>query len=434
MNPLIHGPDGVGIRTITVREYENSEPVPLADEAAAVLAKVPSDRVDLRPTGRPGMYTIRATSWVGVARAPGLTIRIVPKVNDLRTVLTMFAAGSGIVDWGSDHVGYESSDLVDGVGELLLREIHSATRRGLVHGYRDTEQRLTTIRGRLDVQQLATRPWDVWPAPCRYDEFTADITENRVLLAAVREVRRWPLPPHMRRQASDLVARLADVSNETAPLMAAKGIRLSPVNEHYRAALGLSRLVLEGAGLAEGSGGVVAHTFLVDMNALFEAWIGHELTTRLWPGIEVAEQRATPLSRTRAVTMWPDLTFLRRGRVVGVADVKYKLTGSGLARTADYYQLLSYVTALGLDNGMLIYCRADGSPERSIDVVGGGQRLHTYPIDLGGSPVQLARSLDALAAAIGAMLAQQRRGIPHPRLAADGGVPSRGGDGWLGRM
>ena len=69
-----------------------------------------------------------------------------------------------------------------------------------------------------------------------------------------------------------------------------------------------------------------------------------------------------------------------------MADVKYKLTGGGLARTEDYYQLLAYTTAMRLPQGLLIYCRADDAPERVITVVGGGQRLHTHPVDLGGDP------------------------------------------------
>ena len=84
--------------------------------------------------------------------------------------------------------------------------------------------------------------------------------------------------------------------------------------------------------------------------------------------------------------MAPDLVFQRDGKPVFVADVKYKLTGSGLARTDDYYQLLAYTTAMGLGAGLLIYCRADEAPERVITVVRGGQRLHTRPVDLSGTP------------------------------------------------
>ena len=48
--------------------------------------------------------------------------------------------------------------------------------------------------------------------------------------------------------------------------------------------------MLEGSGLTQVTGGVSALSFLVDMNKLFEKWIGDELTIRLWPALEVSEQ------------------------------------------------------------------------------------------------------------------------------------------------
>lgn len=69
------------------------------------------------------------------------------------------------------------------------------------------------------------------------------------------------------------------------------------------------------------------------MNRLFEKWIGDELSSRLWPALEVVEQRNVPLSVTPRVTMTPDLMFRRGTEIVFVADVKYKLTGGGLGGT-----------------------------------------------------------------------------------------------------
>ncbi len=46
-----------------------------------------------------------------------------------------------------------------------------------------------------------------------------------------------------------------------------------------------------------------------------------------------------------------------------VGDVTYKLSPSGQARSADYFQLLSYCTVLGLREGVLIYAQVDdGDP------------------------------------------------------------------------
>lgn len=383
-------------RDVTVPEYGTSAPLALDEQDLALLETVPSSRLAVRPTVTPGHFVLQATSWVGAVALPGRTIRIRPKVDDLGTVLMMFTASAGLVDWRPRAAGYAEADLVEGVAELVLRTVEGATRRGLVHGYRSTEERLPVLRGRLDVQQLAARPWDVWPVPCRYDDFTADVAENRVLLATVRLLARLTRQPGNRRAAGELLQRLDGVAEPALPLMELDLVRHTPVNEHYAAALALSRLVLEGFGLTHEAGGHQAVTFLVDMNTLYERWIGAELTERLWPALEVAEQERTLLSFKPSVAMAPDLVIRRDGRDVLVADVKYKLS-SGLGRHEDYYQLLAYTTALRLPEGVLIYCRADDKPARVITVIGGGQRLHCHPVDLSGPWSSVSAALDTLA-------------------------------------
>lgn len=398
MSPL---PDPRDSRRVALREFETSaSPVFLEPSEVALLRNLPPGRLDLSPSETPGAFFVRASSWVGAVVLPRVTFQILPKVDDLRTVLTMFTSGSGLVDWSVDPTAYRRGDLVEGVAELALRVVNGATRRGLVHGYRPAEERVPVIRGRLDVQRLAAHPWDRWPTPCRFDDFTADVSENRVLLAAVRRIARWPVGPVLRRMAGSLLQRLSGVSESPAALTEYDLIRRTPLNEHYQPALAVARLVLEGFGVTEAPGGLSAPSFLVDMNKLFERWIGDELTGRLWPALDVVQQSNVPFSLSPRVTMTPDLVLLRGGKVVFVADVKYKLTGGGLARMDDYYQLLAYTTAMSLPRGLLIYCRADAAPARVITVVGGSQRLHTHPVDLGGDPASISQTLDTLAQSV----------------------------------
>ncbi|AEG43906.1 5-methylcytosine-specific restriction enzyme subunit McrC [Isoptericola variabilis J7] len=384
-------------RTVPLPEYGASVPVQLTGADLRVLQTVPRERLLATPTMEPGLFTLRASSWVGTVELDTVRVRVVPKVDDLRNVLGMFASAAGLADWSVRASDYADADVVEGIAELVLRTIDQATRRGLVHGYRSRMERLPVLRGRLLVAELAARPWDPWPAPCAYDDFTADVAENRVLLAAVKAIRGWPLPPEVRRLSADLMSRFEEVSDASDPWTEAESIRESPLNEHYMPALRLAAIVLEGAGVAHGAGDREAVSFLVDMNKLYERWIGAELATRLWPTLQVLEQRSVALSRRPRVSMQPDLLFREGGRNVLVGDVKYKLTGSGLARNEDYYQLLAYATALDLPRGILIYCQADDAPARHLTVVGGEQDLVCYPLDLGGPWKDVGERLDELA-------------------------------------
>lgn len=396
-------------RSVRLLEYGTSEPVQLTGDDLRVLQTVPRDRLLATPTTEPGRFTLRASSWVGTVELDTVRVRVMPKVDDLRNVLGMFASVAGLADWSvRASSDYADADVVEGIAELVLRTIDQATRRGLVHGYRPRIERLPVLRGRLLVAELAARPWDPWPAPCAYDDFTADVAENRVLLAAVKAVRGWRLPPEVRRLSAELMSRFEEVSGASDPWTEAESIRESPLNEHYMPALRLAAIVLEGAGVAHGAGDREAVSFLVDMNNLYERWIGAELATRLWPSLQVLEQRWVALSRRPTVSMQPDLLFREGGRDVLVGDVKYKLTGSGLARNEDYYQLLAYTTALSLPKGILVYCQADDAPARHVTVVGGGQELVCFPLGLGGPWEDVGERLDELA-----VFVQQ---LSHPRI------------------
>lgn len=383
--------------TVTIAEYGLSRPVALNSSDLAMLQGIPAERLWPIPTTQTGMFTFRASSWVGVVQLDSVRVRIMPKVDELRNVLMMFGAAAGITEWSPRAANFAEGDLVEGVAELLLRTIDQATRRGLLHGYRTQEERLPVLRGRLLIAELASRPWEPWPAPCRYDEFTADVPENRVLLAAVDVVRRWTVTPQVRRLAAELTARFEEVAPPEDPLLEADLVLESPLNAHYQPALALAGLVLEGFGVTHAAGSATAVSFLVDMNVLFERWIGTELTSRLWPLLDVAEQATVPLSRRPSVPMRPDLLFRAEGRPTLVGDVKYKVTGSGIARNADYYQLLAYVTALELPRGILIYCQADEAPEREITVLGGGQTIICHRLSLGGTWEDVGVALDRLA-------------------------------------
>lgn len=403
--------------TVEIAEYATSPPVPLTQVDLALLQSIPRERLLAVPTTQSGWFTFRSSSYVGTVELGTVRIRINPKVDDLRNVLMMFAAAAGMADWSVSTSDYASDDLVEGVAELVLRTIDEATRRGLIHGYQTREERLTTLRGRVLVDELAARPWDQWPAPCRYDDFTADVSENRVLLAAVVALRRWALAPQVRRLAAELEARFDEVTPTDVPLLEVELIRNSPLNEHYQPALVIACLLLEGLGPSHAEGSLDAVSFLIDMNRLFEAWISAELSERLWPDVQVREQEGVALSKGPSVRMNPDLLFGAPGTVSLVGDVKYKLTSSGLARNADYYQLLAYATATNVDLGILIYCQAEEAPAKTITIEHGGQRLICHPLPLSGDWRQVSLQVDLLASKIRALTKQgaetiQSRSLP----------------------
>ena len=196
-------------------------------------------------------------------------------------------------------------------------------------------------------------------------------------------------------------------------------IQYTRLNEHYRPALRLARLILANCTLQDQHGDTAASAFMLDMNDLFEQFVTARLQRELRGRLEVAAQLRPHLDVERRVEIRPDLTLRQSGETVGVADLKYKLadrdtdaarTAGPLARHGDYYQLLAYTTALGLTEGTLVYCAdvnenepaeqqiRDGTLARStITVQHAGTKLHAVAIDLSGSPSDIDAQITALA-------------------------------------
>ena len=129
------------------------------------------------------------------------------------------------------------------------------------------------------------------------------------------------------------------------------------VDSGYKPALRLARLVLANLTLQDATGETQASSFMLDMNELFERFVTERLRRALRGRLGVKDQHRDRLDEDRRVAIRPDLLFISQGTAKFVADTKYKLTDDTAGgRTADYYQLLAYTTALDLPEGVLIYC------------------------------------------------------------------------------
>ena len=228
-----------------------------------------------------------------------------------------------------------------------------------------------------------------------------DTRTNRIVAAAAHVLLRNPA---VTPASSFLLRRLLKMLAGVGPLRpddVANVEVLTRLNQHYSGAMGLAKLILRSAGPAHGAGQASVSAFMVDMNAVFEDFVYANLRHRLRGVWDTSRQVVVPLDVAGRVPSEPDLLFTDRSGVhMLVADTKYKLTTDGRGRSADYYQLLAYCTALGLPRGVLIYCDTDGpapAPPRSVEVRHAGTVLETFRVRLAGSAADITEELDRLA-------------------------------------
>ena len=268
------------------------------------------------------------------------------------------------------------------------------------------------LRGRIDFGRQLSRARLPMPVACRYGEFTADVVENRGLRAAIRlSLRVFGVPAADRRRLMRELVALEEVSEARVTGDELERVHYTRLNEHYRPALGLARLLLDNLTLVDRRGAATAASFMVNMNALFERFVTERLRRALEGRLLLESQARDCLDIAGQVPMKPDLRFRHpgSGAVTYVGDIKYKLTADAQARSADYYQLLAYATALDLPEGVLIYCRTDGGkPAGEVTVRHAGKKLHVRAVDLSGSPSEVAKEIEDLAG----WIAERARAVP----------------------
>jgi 5-methylcytosine-specific restriction enzyme subunit McrC len=377
------------VQTIRLTEYERRE-VELPAEVAADLARVAGTRLVVAVGPTPGTHVVAATSHVGSIVTDDVTVVVSPKVAP--DLLFYMLGVSPPPFTGASVRGGAAAGLLEIMAAVFASVVDAATVRGVLHGYRHTEDRLDSPRGRIDVTEQIRRPAILIPIACRYDEYTTDILVNRTLIAALDRLRRVPgLSPALRARLNRVAARFEDVAHVPVDLREVDRWKPGRLDRHYSSAMRLAAVVLRNLTISQRAGSVRSPSFTIDMNTLFQDFVVDRLRTCLRGRLEVADEPPVPLAESGRPVMNPDLMFRRNGQDVYVGDVKYKLS-TGPARTTDYYQLLAYAVATGLGEGVLVYAQDPGDEQDPLHgqlvntavVRNSRHLLHVYRLPLTG--------------------------------------------------
>ncbi len=346
-----------------------------------------------------GLWEITAGTKVGVATVGGLTVWVMPKVDISRIFFMLgYARDPG---WQTENVRLAPvADLVPALARAFAYQAERAVETGLIQGYVETDDSLTVLRGRLREQdQLRKRFGLAVPLLVRYDDYTVDIPENRLLRAAVELLLRLPgVGVATRQRLRGLRLVLADVGmHRRGPALAWRPTRL---NARYHVALWLAELIVAGDAVDHVAGDVRVNGFLVNMAKVFEDFLVAVLSRSLSAiGGACRPQDRHAFDTMARITMKPDLVWYLDGRPAAVIDAKYKAEKPSGFPYADLYQMLAYSTAIGLPEGHLVYAKGNDQPASHV-VRNAGVTITTHTIDLASEPNALLGEIDRLAEAV----------------------------------
>lgn len=348
-----------------------------------------------------GAWSVRAAQYVGVVVVDdGLEVRILPKVPiDRLLYLVTFTRDERA--WRPDFVDLiVEDDLVASVGWAFAQHAETALARGVLQGYVRVEEALQGVRGRLrEADQLRRHFGLLLPVEVAYDDYTVDIVENRLLMAACRRLLTLPgLPATVRARLHHLTGRLDGVG-ELEHHQAWQSVRFTRLNERYRSAVRLAQAILMGTSLEYGLGTHQGVAFLFDMNRVFEDFV----TASLGPALERIDGRIDAqyrgfLDEREVIDLNPTLVWWQGSKCRAVIDAKYRAT-AGDEVPGDVYQAMAHSLAFDVRPAFLVYAAGDESAGEHV-IVHSDLRVVVAALDISGAPAEILASVEVVASEI----------------------------------
>jgi len=339
---------------------------------------VTDDEWQLTAKGYVGQIPIGETS----------AIRITPRV-PVANIFRMWEVAYQVkFHWLDDAMMVSSleefySELARHLGEGVLRR----ERQGLNKSYVERTDLLPFVRGRVDLREAIAKPWQTGLV-CEFDEHTADIEDNQLLMSALRVAGQTAACNERART----VVRSAywklqrTITLQRFPADACLNRHYDRLNADYEPLHFLCHFVLDHAGPTHLTGSRSLRSFLVSMPLLFERFVAEWLSKQRPAGYHIRQRVPIPIQA--AIDFIPDIAIYRGDTAVAVIDTKYKLDET--PSSGDVQQVVAYAEALNCRDAILLFPRKS-APQ--LDVPVGNVRVRSLAFPLDGDLNDAGKSL-----------------------------------------
>ncbi len=175
------------LKIIELTEYQSKsfERDEISQEVEIILHEKYKNRVDVDPPSYKTRYQWKLTAKGSVGYISvnsDFALKINPKVPiknlfgmlEYAYNLKSFQFLDGLINCDSVE------DFYNKFAYILAEKIIERCRKGLYRSYVPRTEKLTYVRGRVNVQEIIKKPWDI-KLQCAYQEHTADIIDNQIL-------------------------------------------------------------------------------------------------------------------------------------------------------------------------------------------------------------------------------------------------------------
>jgi len=369
------------MRPIRLREHDTIAVAPAYD-AAQKQVTPPQARALHAACAQSGALRfssesqLKASEIVGVVAAAGAIVEVLPKIDGLDEAgaglnLVRMLIDAGLLPLQTQDLSamdWRRTDLLEVVIRAFAMRLEREARRGLSRRYVAHAEDLSKLRGRIDlVRQFTRHAVSPQRLACRFDEFSEDTPLNRALRCALSLASGLCRSAVTRRLTLTCLALFDGVSPLPATQIDWSAIQIDRTNTRFKTLAALARLILSGLRQTTGAGAHHGYALLFDMNVLFEAYIGRQVSRALPgrvrlqgpPGWVLRDlETDTPAFQTR-----PDISVLDpTGNVI--IDTKWKRLDASerLLKVSqdDIYQMMAYAQVYKPRRLILLYPHHEG--------------------------------------------------------------------------
>ena len=356
------------------------------------------------------VHYVAARNYVGVVRVAGLTVEILPKVDDARHEdLRPYCEGDQRRQRAQQNLLYMLSltrrvpirprdlaalrlqrmPLLEALIAIFVERLLDELRKGRDHAYVRREENLPYIKGKLllrqHIRQNAAHGERVFVG---YDDFVSDTWLNRILKAACRRLLAVAASPGTQQRLREAILRLADVEDVEIQKHHFCEVHFTRNTERFRTLVAFAQMVLRRMTPTPSRGGDESFSLLFPMETLFEAFIAafmRRYSRELGLAPESIHAQATghrrwlletPARRPR-FQLKPDIVVDDgAGGVRLILDTKWKRLKSDVEDSkngvsqSDLYQLYAYAHRYESPDNVLLFPRVAGVSPKTYLVVG----------------------------------------------------------------
>lgn len=339
-----------------VAQYFERDEIP--HEAGVKLYEKYKTQIDVEfPTYKTReRWCLKAKGWVGYIP---LTPEIVIQINSKVPIKNLF----GMLEYAYNLKSFRflegqiSCESLEGfyhnLAHVLAQKILERCRKGLYRTYVAKQQQLTYMRGKLNMQQIIRKSWEV-KLQCDYEEHTADIPENQILA--------WTLYIIGHSGCSEKVAAIVRKAYHTLQGLVTLQIyqaedclnrEYNRLNEDYQILHSLCRFFLENTTLSHQKGENISLPFIVNMDRLSELFVAEWLKFNLPSNLTIKLQEKINIGKNISfktdLILYDTATFTPKY----IIDTKYK--APDIPSTQDIAQVVAYAVSKNCQEVVLLY-------------------------------------------------------------------------------